>query len=491
MRETEYWHTILWNVDFGTGVRAHRVSTLLYGKVTRLPTLKETELQNLLAELAHRHKVPGATVSILSNGVVVQAATGVTSTNTGVEVTADTLFQIGSITKVYTTTLVMQLVDEGRVELDVPVRKYIPELRFADAEATESITLRQLLCHNSGIDGDSFEDTGRGDDCVRRHIETFATLPQLTPPGSVFSYANAGFIVAGWLVEKLTGQTWDAALKERVLGPLATRRTVTLPEEAILHRVAVGHIDPANSGEATPTPIWGLPRSSGPAGSVVSTATEVISFARIHIDGGITQTQARILSSDSAHAMQEEQVACLDKWRYAARGLGWALYNWSGRHVIGHDGGTIGQLAFLRVVPETGFAICLLTNALTGGGIYRDLFTQLFAAYAGIKLPDMPVASEGVEVEMSRFVGTYERLNERTEIEVTNGDLVASIEYGGVLKEINAPVRRKRLRPIDDKTFLIRKPGAQADLAFIFFDFDDARRPRYLHSEGRVSRRVS
>src|SRR5262249_32079389 len=160
------------------------------------------------------------------------------STSTGVEVTTDSVFQIASIGKMWNATLVMQLVDEGSVELDAPVRRYLPELWFADREASEAITVRHLLCHTGGIDGNHYVDTGRGDDCYERFVASCTVVPQLAEPGSFFSYARAGSVVLGRLIERVTGVGWDSALKERLVLPLGLERTATLPEDAILHRAA-------------------------------------------------------------------------------------------------------------------------------------------------------------------------------------------------------------------------------------------------------------
>jgi CubicO group peptidase (beta-lactamase class C family) len=450
------------------------------------------ELQSLLEELTRKHKVPGAALAVLDGDEVSEVATGVINKNTGVETTTDTVFQIGSITKVFTTMLVMQFVDEGKIELDKPVRDYLPELKFADPEATESITVRQLLCHTSGVDGDHFEDTGRGDDCVKEYVASCAILPQTSAPGTLFSYCNAGFVVAGRLVEQLSGQTWDVALKERLLGPLGTQRTVTLPEEAILHRAALGHIDPTNSGELTPAPVWVLPRSAGPAGLIVSTASELLSFARLHIDDGVAPDGTSVLSKDSVRAMQEQQVDLPDRWTQGrAWGLGWILFGWDGQNVIGHDGGTIGQLAFLRIVPDRRFAVALLTNGMTGRNLYKDLYARLFSERVGIEVPDTPKPADGVEFEASLYAGVYERLNVRTEVEVQDGGLVASIEFGGPMKEMLPPIQREPLKPINETSFLIHMPVVEEDMPFVFFDFDDSGRPRYFHSGGRASPRVN
>src|SRR4051794_6401925 len=177
-------------------------------------------LAQQLPELIAKHDVPGAAVAVLAGGEVIDSAAGVLSRATGVEATTDTVFQIGSITKVWTTTLVMQLVDEGKLDLDRPIRSYLPEFVIADEAAAAVITTRQLLSHTAGFEGDIFNETGKGDDAVEKFVATLATTTQLFPPGEMFSYNNAGFAVLGRLVEVLRGTPYDAALREHLFTPL-------------------------------------------------------------------------------------------------------------------------------------------------------------------------------------------------------------------------------------------------------------------------------
>src|SRR5437764_13794380 len=135
-------------------------------------TFDVAHLEQRLRELSAKHRVTGASLAILDGDQSIETATGLINQETGVEVTTDTLFQIGSITKVFTTTLVMQLVDEGRVELDAPVRTYLPELGLKDPSANEAVTVRHFLTHTSGIEGDRLVDTGRGDDSPERFVPT-------------------------------------------------------------------------------------------------------------------------------------------------------------------------------------------------------------------------------------------------------------------------------------------------------------------------------
>ncbi|MER7133062.1 serine hydrolase domain-containing protein, partial [Streptosporangium saharense] len=164
-------------------------------------------LQERLDEAARKHGVPGASLALWANGELVQAATGVVNRDTGVETTPDSVFQVGSTTKVWTATLVMQLVDEGLVELDRPVRDYLPEFAVADG-SEKVVTVRHLLTHSGGFDGDLFEDTGRGDDNLDKYLGFLRGAGHVHEPGALFSYCNSGYCVLGALVARLRGTTW-------------------------------------------------------------------------------------------------------------------------------------------------------------------------------------------------------------------------------------------------------------------------------------------
>src|SRR3954447_4172956 len=303
--------------------------------------------QHRLAALAARHKVPGATLGILrldSGGEdeVVTAAYGLLSKTTGVEVTDDSVFQIGSITKVWTATVALQLVDDGRLELDTPVAEVLPDLRLTDPDVTKQVTLRHLLNHTSGIDGDVFTDTGRGDDCLEKYVALLEEAGQNHPLGATWSYCNSGFSLIGRVIEKVTGKTWDAAMRERLFEPLGLTHTVTLPEEALLFRTAVGHMGDAGA-DPVPTPVWGLPRPVARAGLISAPAADVLGFARLHLAGGVTPDGTRLLSEASATAMAELQAEVPDKYSLGdSWGLGWIRYGWDGHRLIGHDGNTLG-----------------------------------------------------------------------------------------------------------------------------------------------------
>ncbi|AYF73048.1 class A beta-lactamase-related serine hydrolase [Nocardia yunnanensis] len=358
------------------------------------------DLTRRLTELIEEHEVPGAQVAVLAGGEIAEAAAGVLNTATGVAVTTDSVFQIGSVTKTWTATLVMQLVADGLIELDAPVRRYLPEFRLGDAAATAAITVRQLLDHTSGIEGDLFLDTGRGSDAVARLVAALGEAGQVHRPGELFSYCNSGYVVLGRLLEVLRGKPFDEVLRERLIGPLGLRQAAVDADEAILFRAAVGHLPGAPGQAMRPAPVWALAASNAPAGARLSmSAGDLVRYAGMHLAGGVAPDGTRVLPESVARAMTRPQVALPDIGYGSHWGLGWQLFDPAGSGLFGHDGSTIGQNAYLRIAPG-GVAVALLTNGGNTSALCRDLLGELLFEHAGIRLPEParpPVRAEPVD----------------------------------------------------------------------------------------------
>lgn len=209
--------------------------------------------QNRLDALRAAHSVPGATLAVFTEGKIHELASGILHRGTGVEATTDSVFHLGSMAKLYTATLVMQLAAAGELDLDAPVSEVLPEFSVADTEAAKTITARRLLSHTSGMTCDFTYDSGRGDDCLATYVAAARNVALDCPPGTAVSYSNVGYSVLGRIVEVLTGRTWDRALKERLLAPLSLTRTMTLPEEALAFRTAMGHV-PGDGSDPEPAP---------------------------------------------------------------------------------------------------------------------------------------------------------------------------------------------------------------------------------------------
>ena len=358
------------------------------GRIEEVRRQLNAELPRLMAE----HEVPGASVAVLVDGQTIEAAAGVVNLRTGVETTPDALFMIQSITKVWTATLVMQLVDEGLVELDVPVRVYLPGFRTDDDRASAEVTVRHLLTHTGGFEGDLWAATTSGEDALQRFVEDLvARAPQHSRPGELFSYCSAGYGVLGRLVEVLRESSYARAMRHHLAGPLGIQELAFCADEALRFRTAIGHGRPSPEAAQRPLKAWAVMPPSNPAAGnqLAMSARGLIAFARMHLADGLAPDGTRVLSKASARAMRERQIdhpAAIGA--PSGQGLGWMLSRRPG--VVEHGGDTIGVAAMLRTVPESGVAIAVLTNGGAGGPLINELIDSLLGDLAAIPPAPQP-----------------------------------------------------------------------------------------------------
>ena len=306
--------------------------------------------------------IPGLAIGVLHQGETATAGFGVTNVDHPLPVTDETLFQIGSITKTFVGTAVMRLVEMGKLELDATVRTYLPDFKVADETASSQATIRHLLCHSCGWVGDFFHSTGMGDDALARYVADMATLEQLAPVGTTFSYNNAAFCVLGRIIEKITQKTFEMALQELVLEPLGLANSYLTPGDVMTHRFVVGHRE-SDNGPQVARP-WPIERSCNPQGGIICNIKDLLCYARFHLGDGKSMDGTRLLTADSLAQMQSPQVMI---WEHAHCGLSWGVGQATGERQISHSGGTNGQICQLTFLPEHDFAIAVLTNADEGG----------------------------------------------------------------------------------------------------------------------------
>ena len=455
--------------------------------MTKLDEVKAW-LDTRLPELITTYDVPAAAVAVSVGEDSVEAAAGVLSLSTGVAATTDSVFQIGSITKVWTATMVMQLVEQGRVDLEAPVQRYLPDFRVADATASSAMTVRQLLSHTAGFEGDIFTDTGPGDDALEKYVATLEDVEQLFPPGERFSYNNAGYCVLGRLLEVVHGTTYDECLRSQLFSPLGLTHSATSAAEAILFRAAVGHLRPEPDSEQQSAPVWNMARSNAPAGSILSMrASDLIEFARLHLDSGRTTDGTQVLQDDTVTQMQQRQVE-LPRLRVMgdAWGLGWEIYDTPTGPVIGHDGTTVGQASFLRMVPADNVAVVLLTNGGEAYPLYLDVVGHILAELSTAQLPPLPSPPQDpARIDASRYTGTYaSRVADVVIEQDDDGRIWREIRPKGEFADMGESATRVELVAYEDD-MLIDKDGQQGlHMPHAFIGAGDAP-AGYLHI-GRV-----
>lgn len=316
-------------------------------------TFDITRYEMRVAELLAEYGVPSAAIGILRDGVITSFAVGVRDALSGEPATVETIYQCGSMTKTWTALAFMQLVDEGKVGLDEPVRTYLPDFRVADAEVSAKVTPRQLLNHSNGIE-EAYGDPGEGEDVYARMVEGIANAGQVFPLGTTHGYSAAlGYAILARIMEVIDGAGWDAIMRRRLFAPLGLTSTSSWREQVDPDRAATGHILRSLDEGPIRTPVAYLPRSFGPGGNISSTVHEVLAMAHLFLSEGKTLSGKRIVSRASIDEMMRSRVPIPDPYMFGPWwGLGLIVCDWQGEIVYATDGSTIGQNARLRILPD-------------------------------------------------------------------------------------------------------------------------------------------
>lgn len=388
--------------------------------------MTEPDLQGVLTERASALGVPGAAVGVLHGGVAHYGFFGVTSVENPLIVNAQTMFQFGSTGKTYTSTAILRLVDQGRVELDAPVRRYVPELRLADEAVAEKVTVLQLLNHTAGWDGDYEKNTGTGDDALARYVAGMADIAQVSALGSEVSYNNASLSLAGYLIEKVTGQTFEQAIQELLLTPLGMADTFFFPNDVMTRRFTVGHINSPDGAVKVARP-WALPRSGNPAGGMSATAADQLTWARFHLTDGRTATGEQLLPAELVRSMRSPTVEMPGNALGDAVGISWLLRRRGDVMLVQHGGTTIGQHSAFVMVPERDFAVIVLTNCGPNGEqLNTELVDWALEAYVGVVEPEPQLRAVDA-AELAAYTGDFDAIALSAQLTAAGGRLMLQL----------------------------------------------------------------
>ncbi|MBN1137785.1 MAG: serine hydrolase [Anaerolineae bacterium] len=354
-------------------------------------------------------QVPGLALAAVQDGEIVYAqGLGVASVETGLPVTPDTLFRIGSITKPLTATAIMRLVQAGKLDLDRPVREYVPWLTFSDESAAERITLRLLLSHSAGLPTDHNPIGRRDPEALEAYVrDQIPTYRFIAPPGKLYSYANPGPRLAGYVAQVASGRLYTELMQDLVFDPLEMRRTIFDPTVAMTYPLAQSH-DLAGDGALSVRHRFAEDASGYPSGFAISTVLDLAHFALMQMNGGRFGGR-QILSPQSVAEMQAAQV---DRYTTtdAAYGLGFFLDTYKGLRRVSHSGDISTFGSQLAMIPSAGVAVALLVNRTAGFWSKMDeIVDGLLDRLLGLP-PGPPPEPPAVEPERSawpRYAGSY------------------------------------------------------------------------------------
>jgi CubicO group peptidase (beta-lactamase class C family) len=365
-------------------------------------------LAALVKAAAEKFAIPGLAVAVWADGTETYACHGVTSLEDPQPVDEHTLYSLGSISKTFTATAMMRLVAQGKVDLDAPVRRYLPELVLPNEQWTGKMTVLNLLNHTAGLDWRLIVDTGDGDDALAQFVARLAGLEHLAAPGTRTSYSQVGYNLAGRIIEKVTGLTFERAVATLLLEPLGLRDTLYAMDEIMARpAVAMGHNADENGHYAIARQ-WKDNRANNPGGGVASSVADQLRWARFHLGDGRAPDGAQLLPPETLHQMRVPTAELQSSTLGDAIGIGWFLRDVGGVRTVGHGGSGNGQFAELLTVPERDFAIVVASNASpTGIPCNQEIVRWALEHYLGVVDRD-PEPEPYDEVRAAEITGAYE-----------------------------------------------------------------------------------
>jgi len=381
-----------------------------------------THLNERIPAFCDANLVPGYLAGVYRGGELEIVAHGTANVTSGAPMRPETGFLFGSITKVMTTTLVLQQVSLGTLDLDRPVVEYLPSFRLTSPGAAEKILVRHLLSHDSGIDADLYFPDASGPEALEVYLDGLGRqCGSLFEPGEYVSYSNGGMIVAGRLLEAVTGVRYHDLLRRDVYGPLGMTGASVSAKEAILRSVAIGHFPSFESGTARPTSLFMLPDTWGPAGATpIGTIQDLIALGRMHLDGG----GSGVLSAEMigrmhsvAHDMGVANVPPV--------GLGLLLIPFGDTTVLSMSGASPGGVAVLAVVPSLDLVFAAFGNAPQSLALHDELLLWLIREQVPVSFPRL----EPIKTELRRYAGTYRSQQLRVDVRVVDGGLEEQVTY--------------------------------------------------------------
>jgi CubicO group peptidase (beta-lactamase class C family) len=435
------------------------------------------------------HGVPGLALGIVHNGAVTIRGLGITNVEDSIPVNAHTVFPIASISKTFAVTAIMRLVEQGKIDLRAPVRRYIPEFRVRDEAASRDVTVWHLLTHLGGWEG-QVSGPDRGTETLKNFVGSITDLMQVAPPGAAWSYNNAGFSIAGRVIESVTGLPINRAMRELVFQPLALEHAGTTAGEFIVQRFAAGHS--TRDGRTTLNRPF-TPSVGVAAGGVGLCMTDLLAYARFHVGDGTAKSGERVLKRESLELLRTPQAR--KQSTDDEIGLGWHLRRTGMVRTASHGGTLGGHVLLLEIVPERNFAIAILTNANTGWRVIQEVEREALKTYLGATYaPNQAIAHRGLvetlpsadplarQPDLAQYTGTYLRPSNSVVVRAERAQLLVQERPNGAEPGPETPVAFYG----PDHVVVLEGPQRGQSIEFVR---DSTQRVKWIRVVGRVARR--
>ncbi len=326
-------------------------------------------------------RVPGAAVGVVIGDQRFTHAIGVINAGTEDAFTTSTRFGIASLTKIFTATALASLAHDGAVSLDEPVRQHLPGFSLADPDATAAATVGHLLSHAGGW-ADVLEPVP-GQDSLAWYAAQMASLPQIVPVGTHFSYSNSGYMLAGAVIEQLTGAPYEDAISQSILQPLGMKHTGFTAITEPSNNQASGH--QITEGELAAIPLPDIPRAVYPAAGLLSNVEDMLTFVHAHtsIDPGQLNPDALTSMRHPRNTGGSVGPVVIDHI-----GTGWMLLDIDGETVLMSQGGDSGLISAMITVPSRQFGMVILANSDSAMMLVNDAVLRGMSTFTDLTLPE-------------------------------------------------------------------------------------------------------
>lgn len=409
------------------------------------PTPLDQRLEAMVQKLDERRAelhIPGLAIAVVKDGEVVLArGLGQRDLERSLPVEPTTTFAIGSSTKSFTSALVGIGIDEGRIGLDDHVRDHVPDFHLADEAANAGVTVRDLLCHRTGLTRMPLLWAG-GEGTIDDMLAAVHEAKLYAPFRSAWLYNNVTYAMAGYAVANAYGTTWDALVETRILDPLGmTGATTSLAGLAPENGGSLGYAwnDETESYDHLPARDLHL---VAPAGAINASVIDMSKWVRALLaKGGYTDAEGheqRLISTESLELCWTPQIEMGDGRSY---GLGWMVAEHRGRRLVEHGGNIDGYASTLALMPEDGLGFTMLMN-VTGSALQTEAVTLVFDALLGPETGESPApAADGGD--LTRLAGKYA-------FELLGGDLVVRVEGDHLVADVPGQGTTELAAPDED-----------------------------------------
>ncbi|MGE5208073.1 MAG: serine hydrolase domain-containing protein, partial [Alphaproteobacteria bacterium] len=458
------------------------------------------ELEKVLLAELKESSTPGAAVAIVSGDRVAYAkGFGIANVETGTPVTSAMCFRAGSINKMLTAAVLVGLAEEGKIALDEPLEKGVHGL----APRLSRLTADQLLSHTAGLIDPARICCAQDESALAAEVRAYRDAEYFfTEPGRIFSYSNTGYIIAGYLIEQLTGERYADAMERRLFGPLGMKHTTLRPTTAMTFALSQGH-DADSEGKPTVKRPFVNNVGDWPAGYAYTTVGDLCRFAIALMNGGKIDGK-QVLAPSLLTTLSKPWMEVPFDWDIpkgflegTQYGHGFFLQKHRGLHILHHGGTIVGFGSFIVLVPEKRFAVVLMANK-TGTilGKTAEAAMELFLPLQPKALVPIPEPVPMTKSEMQEIAGTYRNGLLRIELFVRDGQLIRKETYPttaeeGPGREIETPVKK-----IGRDRFVFFPPGEDpragyAGVTQFTLVRDSKGAPEYVHGSLEAAARES